>query len=113
MKCRHCKRRKASPGRRGLCYSHYFNPAIRQLYPSTHPKAGAASRGVDGDGMGLRLPAKPTHTEPGTEERIRVLAARESAKVALFHPDDTSLGTLDGRAVPWTVPVCRVHDELD
>lgn len=32
MKCRHCKRRKATRAR-GLCFACYFAPAIRVLYP--------------------------------------------------------------------------------
>lgn len=44
-----------------------------------------------GQNPAFRLPAEPTSTAPGSEERIRVLEGRAKGGFALFHPDDRTL----------------------
>jgi hypothetical protein len=34
------------------------------------------------------LPAEPTQAQPGSEEKIQILAERAAAGIALHHPDD-------------------------
>lgn len=82
--CQHCHRCKACRPR-GLCWSCYYRPGVRDLYPST---SKYAYRGV-GNITGVQpLPCEPTTTEPGSEERLRVLEERARLKQSLFHPDD-------------------------
>lgn len=58
------------------------------MYPST---SKYARRGV-GAGTGNRpLPADPTDAEPGSAEKIAVLAARAKAGVSLHHAADRTL----------------------
>ena len=91
--CKHCKRSKAVRPR-GLCWKCYYNAAVRNLYP-VNEKFG---RGVPDVDMlsGHRLPVSPTTTEPGTSERIAVLAERFAEKRALFHPDDVTVKKTKG-----------------
>jgi hypothetical protein len=84
MICQHCKREPVTRPR-GLCWSCYYSPGVRELYPST---SKYARRGF-GNITGIRpLPARPTDTAPGTPERIEVYRERAKAGVCLFHPHD-------------------------
>jgi len=89
--CRHCQ--KCAVNRpRGLCWSGYYTPGVRELYPST---SKYAHRGV-GNITGVQpLPCEPTDTEPGSEARLAVLDERARLKQSLFHPDDRKLATSD------------------
>ncbi len=89
MICRHCHRAPISRPRR-LCWSCYYRPGVRELYPSTS-KFGR--RGV-GNFYGTRpLPAFPTNAAPGSPEKIEVLAERAQLKLNLWHPDDATHAT--------------------
>lgn len=92
MLCRHC--RKARVNRpRGLCWSCYYRPGVRDRYPST---SKYARRGA-GVGVGpAPLPARPTSALPGSAEKIRVLAERAQLGQQLWHPDDAALAP-----IPW------------
>lgn len=82
--CRHC--RQSSVNRpRGLCWSCYYKPGIRELYPST---SKYARRGVGNFCGNAPLPVAPTESLPGTAERLVVLAERAARHEALWHPDD-------------------------
>lgn len=37
---------------------------------------------------------KPTEAPPGSEEKIRVMAARARLELPLFHPDDSTAGSV-------------------
>lgn len=88
--CRHCGRGKVNRPR-GLCWTCYYTPGIRELHPST---SKFASRGVaDFCGPG-KLP-EPTTALPGTPEKIRVLRERAAAGQRLWHPLDA--GVTGGR----------------
>ncbi|MFM7152440.1 MAG: hypothetical protein ACKO23_21645 [Gemmataceae bacterium] len=87
MLCRHCQ--KVRPNRpRGLCWSCYYKPGVRDQFPST---SKYARRGL---GNGCRRPAladRPTNALPGTEEKLRVLEDRASRGLSLWHPQDAGL----------------------
>ena len=82
--CRHCGRRAVNRPR-GCCWSCYYTPGVRQLYP---PTSKFARQGV-GNGLGhAPLPPGPTAALPGTPEKVAVLGERAAARLALWHPDD-------------------------
>jgi len=85
--CRHCQ--KASVNRpRGLCWSCYYTPGVRELYPST---SKFARRGV-GNFNGRAAPAgEPTEALPGTPEKVAVLEQRARLRQELWHPLDATL----------------------
>ncbi len=84
--CRHCKRVYANRPR-GLCWSCYYQPGVRELFPST---SKFARLGV-ADSYGSRaLPPEPTSAAPGSPAKVRVLAERAALGVALWHPLDVS-----------------------
>lgn len=83
--CKHCG--KKMPHRaRGLCrlcfktHRDQYPPLKRQGY-----KKNKAYEDFDG---GFELADEPCLATPGSEEKIRVLAARFEAKVCLWHPMD-------------------------
>jgi hypothetical protein len=82
--CRHCNRVKSNRPR-GLCWSCYYTPGVRERYPST---SKFAHRGL-GDFYGaLRLPDRPTTAVPGSPEKVAILEERAQMGVALWHPLD-------------------------
>lgn len=83
--CRHCKVKRVNR-HRGLCWTCYHTPSIRQAY-ATDSTYGQIGHGADVAG-GYALPDRPTDTIPGSEERIRVLQERAAQGVSLFHPAD-------------------------
>ena len=87
MMCRHCRvTPKSRP--RGLCWSCYYAPGVRELYPSTS-KYGRRGMGIF---RGKVAPATfPTDARPGSEEKIAILAERVRLKQALWHPHDATL----------------------
>jgi hypothetical protein len=83
--CRHCSQRNVNRPR-GLCWSCYYTPGVKELYPST---SKYARRGV-GNGSGPRpLPPAPTTAAPGTPEKVAVMERRAAARRAIFHPADS------------------------
>lgn len=87
QKCRHCQSNLVNRPR-GLCWSCYYKPGVRDLYPST---SKYARRGV-GNVTGLQpLPSFATNAMPGTEEKLAIMAARAELKQQLFHPEDMSV----------------------
>lgn len=85
LPCRHCHRNPI--GRpRGLCWSCYYAPGVRERYPISQSKY--AKRGVDNN-LGQR--AEPTDATPGTAAKIAVLAARAARGELLFHPQDCTV----------------------
>src|SRR5262245_3324916 len=87
MLCRHCQKTKSNRPR-GLCWTCYYTPGVREKYPST---SKFARRGL-GNFNGLApLPDCPTDAAPGSEAKILILIERASLKRALFHPDDSPL----------------------
>jgi hypothetical protein len=92
MICRHCQKSKVNRPR-GLCWSCYYRPGVRDKYPST---SKFARRGV-GNFCGLApLPPCPTSFPPGSPEKVAILAERARQKLSLWHPDDGRV--ISGRA---------------
>jgi hypothetical protein len=87
MSCRHCGRARVSRPR-GLCWTCYYTPGLRSLYPST---SKFAQRGIeDFNGQG-RLAIEPTEAFPGSAEKVEVLAERARRRQALWHPSDAPM----------------------
>ena len=85
MLCRHCQKVKSNRPR-GLCWSCYYTPGVREQYPST---SKFAQRGIDDFNGRAPLPA-PTDALPGTPEKVAVLMQRARLKQALWHPQDAT-----------------------
>lgn len=84
MQCRHCKKQHVNRPR-GLCWSCYYAPGVRDKYPSTSKFARRGS--AVGSSGGMVLPI-PTMALPGSEEKIQVLAERAERRESLWHPLD-------------------------
>jgi hypothetical protein len=87
MLCRHCNR-VPSNRPRGLCWSCYYKPGVRELYPST---SKFARRGVEDYVGRVPLPEAPTAAPPGSEEKVRVLMERARKRQGLWHPADAPM----------------------
>jgi hypothetical protein len=90
MMCRHCKRVRSNRPR-GLCWSCYYTPGVRELYPST---SKFARRGVDDFNGRTVLPTAPTKAPPGSPEKVAVLVERARLRQSLWHPDDAGMGAV-------------------
>lgn len=90
--CKHCKEKKVSRPR-GLCWTCYYTPGVRENYLSASPKLAMCLRDPDScvlDFYGhADEPEKPTDAKPGSEEKIRILAERAAKGQSLFHKDDS------------------------
>ena len=89
MLCRHCQRVKSNRPR-GLCWSCYYSPGVRERYPST---SKFAQRGVSDFNGRAPLPV-PTRALPGTPEKVIVMEERARMGQALWHPLDATLETV-------------------
>ncbi len=87
MICRHCKKSKVCRPR-GLCWTCYYRPGVKEMYPST---SKYARRGVGNFAGQAPLPKRSTNARPGSEEKIAILMERALLKQSLFHPDDLRL----------------------
>jgi hypothetical protein len=85
--CRHCQKSKVNRPR-GLCWSCYYTPGVKEMYPST---SKFARRGVGNFSGAAPLPPHPTATLPGTPEKLAILMERARLKQSLFHPDDARI----------------------
>jgi hypothetical protein len=86
MLCRHCQKTKANRPR-GLCWSCYYTPGVREQFPSTSKFARRGVRDFNGK---TRMP-EPTSALPGTLEKVAVLAERARLGLSLWHPLDARL----------------------
>ncbi len=69
---------------RGLCWSCYYTPGVKEQYPST---SKYAVRGV-GNGMNCTAqPPEPTAVPPGPD-KVAILAERAARGEQLFHEGD-------------------------
>jgi hypothetical protein len=84
MLCRHCQKVKSNRPR-GLCWSCYYRPGVRDLYPST---SKYAQRGIDDFNGKASLPLLPTRALPGTPEKVAVMIQRARLRQSLWHPLD-------------------------
>lgn len=81
--CRHCIRNKVTRPR-GLCWTCYYTPGVKELHPST---SKFASRG-NGNANTKRMPTEPTSALPATPEKLEVMRRRAERGESLFHPLD-------------------------
>jgi len=88
MICRHCGRAKVNRPR-GLCWSCYYAPGVREKYPSTSKFARRGEGNFNGN---PDAPPTPTRATPGSDEKIAILAERARLKQSLWHPDDSGYG---------------------
>src|SRR4051794_1480050 len=94
--CRHCKRSKQNRPR-GLCWSCYYRPGVRETFPST---SKFARRGIlDFNGYAATA-VRPTSAPPGSPEKVAVLEERAQQGLALWHPQDAAF---DVRLMPAEV----------
>jgi hypothetical protein len=70
--------------RLGLCYICYYNPRIRKQYKDDMAEAEAFPT----EQVPYPLPRLPTDAQPGSEDKIEVMALRVERKEALHHPKD-------------------------
>jgi hypothetical protein len=84
--CRHCQKVKSNRPR-GLCWSCYYTPGVRDRYPST---SKFARRGVMDFNGRAKMP-EPTDALPGSLEKVRILEERARLGQALWHPLDAKL----------------------
>jgi hypothetical protein len=96
MLCRHCQKVRSNRPR-GLCWSCYYRPGVRDMYPST---SKYARRGVSDFNGKTALAAEPTEALPGTPEKVAVLMERARLGLSLWHPHDA---TLERAAKPLSV----------
>lgn len=81
MNCRHCEDRIADRPR-GLCSICYYNPDVRQQYPSS-------AKPTFGDFEGfVPMPPSPTSAPPGSPQKVKVLMQRARRNQQLWHPRD-------------------------
>lgn len=85
--CRHCQRVRSNRPR-GLCWSCYYKPGVRDLYPST---SKYARRGICDFNGRVTLPGAPTNALPGTPEKVEILAQRARLRQSLWHPEDAPM----------------------
>src|SRR5207253_6730373 len=87
MLCRHCLEGPVSRPRK-LCWSCYYTPGVREMYPST---SKFARRGV-GDFNGQpSVAVQPTTAVPGSPEKVEILAERARLGLSLWHPHDAPM----------------------
>jgi len=82
--CRNCSKCKVNRPR-GLCWSCYYTPGVKEMFPST---SKYARRGVGNFSGNAPLPDSPTTAVPGTPEKLAILELRAKMKCAIFHPAD-------------------------
>ena len=87
MSCRHCHFGPVSRPR-GLCWSCYYTPGVREQYPSTS-KYGR--RGLGNFNGRAPLPPLPTDAAPGSPEKVLILMQRAQNRQSLWHPDDATI----------------------
>ncbi len=87
MLCRHCGCVPANRPR-GLCWSCYYTPGVREQYPST---SKFAHKGIDDFHGQASPPPAPTGARPGSPEKVAVLEQRARLHQELWHPDDAPL----------------------
>jgi hypothetical protein len=96
MMCRHCQRVKSNRPR-GLCWSCYYTPGVRERFPST---SKFARRGVADFNGNTLLAAEPTAAPPGSAAKVAILEERARLGQSLWHPRDA---ILDQRLIPAEV----------
>lgn len=89
--CVHCSKNVANRPR-GLCWTCYYTPGVKELHPST---SKYARRGVGNFAGAAPLAASPTDALPGTPEKLAVMQQRARLKQQIFHPLDAKRPVAD------------------
>lgn len=95
--CVNCKRTLIIQAR-NLCGTCHKRPDVRALHT---PVKDCLSGSPIVKGDSSILPAEPTQAQPGSEEKIRILAERAAAGIALHHPDDRRCKAFRGSDPDW------------
>jgi hypothetical protein len=85
--CRNCQR-VPSNRPRGLCWSCYYKPGVREKFPSTSKYAQRNFGDFNGGGGAL---PEPTAAPPGTPDKVEILRARAALGQSLWHPADAPM----------------------
>lgn len=93
MMCKHCGRARVNRPR-GLCWSCYYTPGVRDQYPST---SKFARRGINDFNGKVQPPPFATAALPGTPEKLAILEQRARLHQSLWHAGDAQD---DGRRTP-------------
>jgi len=104
MLCRNCQLVKSNRPR-GLCWSCYYTPGVREKFPST---SKFARRGVGNGNKGSETP-EPTTALPGTPEKVKILEERARRGQCLWHPLDPRL---DGSVLQRVEEECEAALEV-
>jgi hypothetical protein len=87
MLCRHCHTGPVCRPR-GLCWSCYYTPGVREQHPSMSKFAYRSP----GSFFMHSTPAEiPTQALPGSPEKVAVLMERASHGQELWHPQDATM----------------------
>jgi hypothetical protein len=84
MLCRHCQNAPVSRPRK-LCWSCFYTPSVRDLYPITSKFGWRGPGNFYGEAP---LPPFATRATPGSAEKIALLTQRAQQRQQLFHPAD-------------------------
>ena len=87
--CLHCLQKPAAVGKRRLCAACYYQPGVKEQYPSMRPGQFKASPASALTGAG-ELPPSPTQALPGTPEKAAVIEDRAFHGWQLVHPGDAA-----------------------
>jgi hypothetical protein len=96
VSCKNCGRAKVNRPR-GLCWTCYYAPGVKEMYPST---SKFARRGVGNFNGNAPTPPIPTTAAPGTPEKLAVMEMRAKLKQALWHPLDARFDG-DTKPLQW------------
>ncbi len=94
--CKHCGKSKVNRPR-GLCWTCYYAPGVKDKHPSTSKYARRGEGNFTGNAP---TPHLPTTAVPGSPEKQDVLAMRAKLKQALWHPMDAAYPG-DPRPLEW------------
>jgi hypothetical protein len=85
--CLHCRGPLVNRPR-GLCWTCYYTPSVREQYPFRGAKFTRRGSGIGAGGSQAVL---PTTAQPGSAEKVAVLEERARLGLSLWHPDDAPM----------------------
>lgn len=81
VQCKHCGKLRTGNRPRGLCWTCYYTPSVRDAYPPDSSRLPVENR-CAGD------PEETHPYPPGSPEKIAYLAGLVLHKRSMFHPND-------------------------
>ncbi len=94
--CRHCHQYHVNRPR-GLCWRCFYTPGVKERYQIT---SKFARRGIGNGFKPSTLPEPVPHIEPGSPEKLSLLAARAARGLSLFHPAEPRLVPVQPAVLP-------------